>query len=628
MDSLANPFLSTAATSDAASSFSSSSSPASSFFLSELNVVEPTTHSTAEDDSNKLSSAVQVTNTARIPALALPFATSNDAVEGIHEKLPAAWSQLSEAERLEVVGWVETFDKDRTEYLLKKDEICILGQNTANKCDKQKEYQNGWFSVFIINDLLMISNFMTKDILVNGVAVSPNITCTIENKSFINPVGFNVCYIAYKVESLTLRTDDQSHDFDVVINSRYAVTTQQLGAGGFGEVYYGETRCNKMPIAAKISKKQKAKGAANNGHFNIFDEEKDMIIAAQEHSSIIKLVGAHNTELHSYLILEYLNGGNLFNYCTCHGPLPEQEAKYIFQQILNGVKHLHDRNIVHLDIKLENILLRQHAKYPSIVITDFGLARKLVSKNPTINGICGTIGYMAPDAILRSKNSNNNEIILQNKRSLKNILCGSQFTEQGYGKDADQWSLGVTLHALLSNTMPYTYDTKNKYGSYIINVLNSPLVFGDLWKSVSKEARNLVRGLLAIDRNSRLTVEQALESAWFTEPLKESSNPKSIQETLDKKEEEKVKNVENVDANENTEAEQQEEVAVEKEEPVEKEEEIAINSVEESGKNSIASNVESAAQDHLAVPVNQHGIKRARSSDASSDQPLLKNNKN
>ncbi|KAI9591449.1 kinase-like domain-containing protein [Syncephalis fuscata] len=590
MDSLANPFLSTAATSDAASSFSSSSSSSSSFFLSELNVVEPTTHSTAEDDSLESSSAVQVTNTARIPALALPFATSNNAVEGIYEKLPAAWSQLSEAERLEVVGWVETFDEDRTEYLLKKDEICILGQNTANKFDEQKEYQNGWFSVFIINDLLMISNFMTKDILVNGVAVSPNITCTIENKSFINPVGFNVCYIAYKVESLALKTDEQSHDFDAVINSRYAVTTQQLGAGGFGEVYYGETRCNKMPIAAKISKKQKAKGAANNDHFNIFDEEKDMIIAAQEHSSIIKLVGAHNTELHSYLILEYLNGGNLFNYCMCHGPLPEQEAKYIFQQILNGVKHLHDRNIVHLDIKLENILLRQHAKYPSIVITDFGLARKLVLKNPTINGICGTIGYMAPDVILRSKNSNQLiKDILKKKRSLKNILCGSQFTEQGYGKDADQWSLGVTLHALLSNTMPYTYDTKNKYGSYIINVLNSPLVFGDLWKSVSKEARNLVRGLLAIDRNSRLTVEQALESAWFTEPLKESSNPKSIQETLDKKEEENV---------------------------------------EESGENSIASNVESAAQDHLAVPVDQHGIKRARSSDASSDQPSLKNNKN
>ncbi|KAI9591065.1 kinase-like domain-containing protein, partial [Syncephalis fuscata] len=185
--------------------------------------------------------------------------------------------------------------------------------------------------------------------------------------------------------------------------------------GSFGDVYYGETRGNKTPIAVKICDKKKVINAIENNILNGFNKEKDAITTAQSHSNIIKLVDACDTEMHNYLMFEYAAGGDLFDYCVRYGPLSEQEAKHIFKQVLEGVKHLHSKGIVHCGkLKMvfiyitnktipENVLVRRPVKYPSILITDFGTARELNAEAPMLDNMCGTTSYMAPDVILRSK---------------------------------------------------------------------------------------------------------------------------------------------------------------------------------------------------------------------------------
>ncbi|KAI9592109.1 kinase-like domain-containing protein [Syncephalis fuscata] len=554
MDSLNNPFSCINAASSINNPHRISLPPPASPF-----VAEPVTYSATEDISYELSSAVQVTNTAYVPALASPFVTPNNSVGSIYEKLPTAWATLSEAERAEVAGWIEVVDDKNTEHLLKHGEIFNAGQVISSTSEIQNNKQANYFSIFMENNEITFKSLMNGEIMVNGAKIESEATCVLNNNSFIQLYNHNVFYIVYKFEKLELRIGDPSLDFGLAINNKYAVTSQLLGHGTYGDVFYGETRDNKTPIAVKICDKKKIKGATEDD--------------------------------------------------------TEQEAKHIFKQLLEGVKHLHAKDIVHLDIKPANILLRKHVKYPSIIITDFGTARKLNSKKPVFDNIRGSNGYMAPDVILRS--NFRGEIIknvVQNNSSFKDILYGPQFLEKGYKKEADLWSLGVTLYYMLSNKLPYKADGSSTTEDYIIDILSSPLNFGDSWDGVSEKARNLICGLLAVDRTLRLTAKQALESEWLTESPENPSDSELIQATL---EEEEIVVVE-------AEADQQE-VVIEEKEPTEKEEEIITNNAEEEVyKNSTASNAEDVVQKHAAVPTNQHGIKRARSTSISSDQRPVK----
>ncbi|KAI9590943.1 kinase-like domain-containing protein [Syncephalis fuscata] len=578
-------------------------------------VAEPVTYSATKDISYELSSAVQVTNTAYVPALASPFVTPNNSVGSIYEKLPTAWATLSEAERAEVAGWIEVVDDKNTEHLLKHGEIFNAGQVISSTSEIQNNKQANYFSIFMENNEIRFKSLMNGEIMVNGAKIESEATCVLNNNSFIQLYNHNVFYIVYKFEKLELRIGDPSLDFGLAINNKYAVTSQLLGHGTYGDVFYGETRDNKTPIAVKICDKKKIKGATEDDSVNELEEENAMVAAAQGHPNIIKLVNTHQTEGYNYLIFEYAAGGDLLSYCKCHGRLAEQEAKHIFKQLLEGVKHLHAKDIVHLDIKPANILLRKHVKYPSIIITDFGTARKLNSKKPVFDNIRGSNGYMAPDVILRS--NFRGEIIknvVQNNSSFKDILYGPQFLEKGYKKEADLWSLDATLYYMLSNKLPYKADDSSTTEDYIIDILSSPLNFGDGWDGVSEKARNLICGLLAVDRTSRLTAKQALKNEWFTESPENPSDSELIQATL---EEEEIVVVE-------AEAGKQE-VVIEEKEPTEKEEEIITNNAEEEVyKNSTASNAEDVVQKHAAVPTNQHGIKRARSTSISSDQRPVK----
>ncbi|KAI9590941.1 kinase-like domain-containing protein [Syncephalis fuscata] len=516
---------------------------------------------------------------------------------------------------------------------------------------------------------MRLRNLMVNNIIVDGKEIRQGAKTIIENNNYIRLDENNILMV-YKINKLELRISDKSCDFGTVVDSKYAVTEQLLGSGSFGDVYYGETRGNKMPIAVKICDKKKVMNAIENNILNGFNEEKDVITTAQGHLNIIKLVDACDTEMHNYLMFEYAAGGDLFDYCVRYGPLSEQEAKHIFKQVLEGVKHLHSKGIP------ENVLVRRPVKYPSILITDFGTARELNAEAPMLNNMCGTTSYMAPDVILRSKFGNQLVKNIEKYDADLATMLNGQFHEQGYGKEADQWSLGLILHFMLTRTLPFEIKVNNTCLIHIINIFSNPLDSDDSWNGISTEAQNLISGLLAIDRNLRLTAEQALESGWFTESSEEFSESEvtqDVQEEEEQKEEIKANSAtedtvtkveqqqqqqqeeeekeeikfdnatedtitkaeqqqeeeeikaDNTTEDTTTKVEQQEEVAI-KDEALAKEKEILASDAEKKvSKDLTATNAEDeAAQDHTVIPMDQHGVKRSHST--SSDQRPSKKN--
>ncbi|KAI9591474.1 kinase-like domain-containing protein [Syncephalis fuscata] len=448
---------------------------------------------------------------------------------------------------------------------------------------------------------------MVNNIIVDGREIRQGATAIIKNNSYVRLDENNILMV-YKINKLELRISDKSCDFGTVVGIKYAVTEQLLGSGSFGDVYYRETRGNKTPIAVKICNKKKIMSAIENNILNGFNEKRI-------HSNIIKLVDACDTEMHNYLMFEYAAGGDLFDYCVRYGPLSEQEAKHIFKQVLEGVKHLHSKGIVHC----ENVLVRRPVKYPSILITDFGTARELNAEAPMLDNMCGTTSYMAR----------------------------MSFLDPSYGKEADQWSLGLILHFMLTRTLPFEIKVNNTCLIHIINIFSNTLdltIAGmayQLKKLMQFIAQNLIGGLLAIDRNLRLTAEQALESAWFTELSEEFSESEVSQSVQEEEEEEKEVEIEEEEEEEEqkeeikadnatedttTKVEQQEEVAI-KDEASAKEKEIVTSDAEKKvSENLTATNAEDkAAQDHAVVPMDQHDVKRSHST--SSDQRPAKKSK-
>lgn len=123
-------------------------------------------------------------------------------------------------------------------------------------------------------------------------------------------------------------------------------------------------------------------------------------------------------------MLEYVEGGELFDYVSTHGPLPEEEAIRLFRQIISGLAYCHRFNICHRDLKPENILLDS---YHNIKLADFGMAA-LQPAGHWLNTSCGSPHYAAPE-----------------------IIYGRRYR----GDKADIWSCGIILFALLTGFLPF-----------------------------------------------------------------------------------------------------------------------------------------------------------------------------
>ncbi|XP_019881345.1 5'-AMP-activated protein kinase catalytic subunit alpha-2 [Aethina tumida] len=249
---------------------------------------------------------------------------------------------------------------------------------------------------------------------------------------------------------------------------------QTLGVGTFGKVKIGEHQLTKHKVAVKILNRQKIKSLDVVG--KIRREIQNLKLFRHPH--IIKLYQVISTPTDIFMIMEYVSGGELFDYIVNHGKLQEHDARRFFQQIISGVDYCHRHMIVHRDLKPENLLLdhNMHVK-----IADFGLSNMMMD-GEFLRTSCGSPNYAAPE-----------------------VISGKLYA----GPEVDIWSCGVILYALLCGTLPFddehvpTLFRKIKSGIFPIP------------EYLNKSVISLLCQMLQIDPMKRATIEDIKKHEWF-----------------------------------------------------------------------------------------------------------------
>lgn len=202
---------------------------------------------------------------------------------------------------------------------------------------------------------------------------------------------------------------------------------QILGEGSFGQVKLVVHKKTKMERAVKIIKKNEVKK----------EDKKQMmmevaILKSLDHPNIIKIFDMYEDDTNIYLVIEYCSGGELFDRIQKINCFSEREAAKYIKQLLSAIAYLHGKNIVHRDLKAENLLFENDSDEANMKLIDFGVSCSAV-KGKKLKETLGTPYYIAP------------EVLLQN-----------------YDEKCDVWSCGVILYILLCGYPPFNGDDDNE----------------------------------------------------------------------------------------------------------------------------------------------------------------------
>ncbi|XP_056017238.1 5'-AMP-activated protein kinase catalytic subunit alpha-2-like isoform X10 [Ostrea edulis] len=251
-----------------------------------------------------------------------------------------------------------------------------------------------------------------------------------------------------------------------------------LGIGTFGKVKIATHQLTNHKVAVKILNRQKIKSLDVVGKI----KREIQNLKLFRHPHIIKLYQVISTPTDIFMVMEYVAGGELFDYIVKHGKLKEPEARRFFQQIISGVDYCHRHMVVHRDLKPENLLLDINL---NVKIADFGLSN-MMHDGEFLRTSCGSPNYAAPE-----------------------VISGKLYA----GPEVDIWSCGVILYALLCGTLPFddehvpTLFRKIKSGIFAVpDYLN-------------KEVVSLLCLMLQVDPLKRASITQIREHDWFQKEL-------------------------------------------------------------------------------------------------------------
>ncbi|XP_052811117.1 serine/threonine-protein kinase 33-like [Mya arenaria] len=265
---------------------------------------------------------------------------------------------------------------------------------------------------------------------------------------------------------------------------------KKLGEGSFGKVYQVRHRSTDIHWAMKFINKDKAGGSGIK-----LMEREVTILKRVSHPNIIQLNEVFETSKRMYLVMELCSAGELADTLKERKHFMESEVKVITKELASAIHYLHKHDIVHRDIKLENILVSNlpDATNPEdrlqIKVTDFGLSitKSGVSHDDMMQDFCGTPNYMAPE-------------IIDNKT---------------YSQQCDVWALGVIVYTLFCGNPPFrSKDEESLYD--LIKKGEIDFESSDLWKEVSSEAKSCISGMLNVDPAHRLTAGEILSHHWIT----------------------------------------------------------------------------------------------------------------
>lgn len=278
--------------------------------------------------------------------------------------------------------------------------------------------------------------------------------------------------------------------------------SEEIGVGSTSKCYkcykkssssYNSPNNNSLFACKIIDKRQvELKFSGILDQFNI----EISVLKSLNHPNIIKLIDSFETKDRIYMVMEHMEGGELFDYVVKKGTLSEEEASVIVRQIISAVDHMHNLNIIHRDLKPENLLLTfpkssdgsTSSNFPQIKLIDFGLAKILNEEEFNVaSSFLGTKGYLAPEMLQRHQ----------------------------YDKSIDMWALGVIVFVLLCGCLPF--DDNNN----IINEEDAKKMFilkFPKWvnNNLSVSAKDLLYKLLEINPRKRITASEALAHPWVS----------------------------------------------------------------------------------------------------------------
>uniref|UniRef100_A0AAQ4R3R6 non-specific serine/threonine protein kinase n=1 Tax=Gasterosteus aculeatus aculeatus TaxID=481459 RepID=A0AAQ4R3R6_GASAC len=202
------------------------------------------------------------------------------------------------------------------------------------------------------------------------------------------------------------------------------------------------------------------------------------IMKVLEHPPIIRLYEVMETERMIYLVTEYASGGEIFDHLVAHGRMAEKDARKKFKQIVAAVHFCHCRNIVHRDLKAENLLLDHNL---NIKIADFGFSN-LFARGQLLKTWCGSPPYAAPE-----------------------LFEGKEYD----GPKVDIWSLGVVLYVLVCGALPFDGSTLQNLRARVLSGKFRIPFF------MSTDCEYLIRHMLVLEPSRRLTLEQICKNKWM-----------------------------------------------------------------------------------------------------------------
>ncbi|ODQ65358.1 Pkinase-domain-containing protein [Nadsonia fulvescens var. elongata DSM 6958] len=248
-----------------------------------------------------------------------------------------------------------------------------------------------------------------------------------------------------------------------------------LGQGSSGRVRLAKHKVTGQLAAVKIVPKSTVEGKGKDAGGLPYGIEREVIIMKLiEHPNVMALYDVWENKGELYLVLEYVEGGELFDYLIRRGKLEEKEAVRYFRQIINGVDYCHRFNICHRDLKPENLLLDRHK---NIKIADFGMAA-LETGDKMLETSCGSPHYASPE-----------------------IISGKNY----HGAPSDIWSCGIILFALLTGHLPFDDDNIRKL---LLKVQTGKFVMPS---DLSPYAKDLIWRMLRTDPETRISMDEIFQ---------------------------------------------------------------------------------------------------------------------
>ncbi|XP_067024861.1 calcium/calmodulin-dependent protein kinase type 1-like isoform X1 [Acropora muricata] len=267
--------------------------------------------------------------------------------------------------------------------------------------------------------------------------------------------------------------------FDEKITKKYDFH-KVLGTGAFSEVILAEEKATGKLYAVKCINKRNISGKEDAV------ENEIAILKKVNHSNIIRLWEIFDNKTHLYLVMDLVQGGELFDRIVEKGSYTEKDASDLIRQVLLAVDYLHGQGIVHRDLKPENLLYYSPEDDSKIMISDFGLS-KTEEDGSMMATACGTPGYVAPEVL----------------------------KQKPYGKAVDCWAVGVICYILLCGYPPF-YDDSD--ANLFAQIMRGEYEFDSpYWDDISDSAKDFISCLLQVDPKRRHTCKQALAHPWIAE---------------------------------------------------------------------------------------------------------------